>query len=618
MLIDLRKLDEELQKNGYPVAKHRIQQFSVPEMTAYDFFERNSRLFSGSNCFDFMFNKIKFDEVREKIDESAKAFSAFGISDRDRIGTLLPNIPETAFIQYGLSKIGAITDHIDPRTNPLVIKEFVRSENLKTLVVVDVLYDYTIKPIERELKYEFGVDKIIVVPTINSIHPLLKAIVNMKQFLSNKKRITSDVLDIYYWDKMIKESKYQFVTKKEYVPNETSLIVHSSGTSSAMPKGIPLTNENLNSIVVKHQISDIDFQPGMRFLHILPYFAAYGSVNSAHLALNLGMELIEIPEFKFENFGMLLLKYKPNIVLGVPNWWKLLTKDPRMQNKDLSFLKIAVAGGDSINSKEEAEINDFFKKHGANCVLTKGHGMSELSGCGSFTFDGSNNLGGMGEPFPTDRYVLLDSNGHIIPFSGERQSGEAYIYSPTATPGIIDGRSIVTIKYIAGFPFIETKDFISLNSDMTMNFEERIDRTFTRFDGYKVRPSNIESVIESFDEVQECMVVEYEDDENMGKMPIAHIVLKKDLSREEKYELIKKIINEKMLKATNFTSRDIPKKWKFRQSIPQTLMSKNDYRSLIAEGLSGEEYTCSIRESNLQIENINITMPEEPIKLKLK
>lgn len=618
MLIDLRKLDEELTKYGYPAAKHRIQQFDVPEMTAYEFFERNSRLFSGSNCFEFMFNKIKFDEARERISSAAKAFSALGISDRDRVGTLLPNIPETAFIQYGLSKIGAITDHIDPRTNPLIIKEFVKRENLKTLVVVDVLYDYTIKPIEKDLKDELGIEKIVVVPSINSIHPLLKAIVNLKQFIANKKRVTSDTLDIYYWDEMIKNSRYQLTTTKEYTPNETSLIVHSSGTSSAMPKAIPLTNENLNSIVVKHQISDIEFQPGMRFLHILPYFAAYGCVNSAHLALNLGMELIEIPEFKFEDFGMLLLKYKPNIVLGVPNWWKLLTKDPRMQNKDLSFLKIAVAGGDSINSKEELEINEFFKKHGAQCVLTKGHGMSELSGCGSFTFDGSNNLGGMGEPFPTDRYVLFDSNGHIMPFTSEKNSGEAFIYSPTATPGIIDGHSIVSIKYIAGFPFIETKDYITLNSDMTMNFEERIDRTFTRFDGYKVRPSNIESVIESFDEVQECMVVEYEDDENMGKMPIAHIVLKEDLSKEEKYDLIKRIVNERMIESTNFTSRDIPKKWRFRQSIPQTLMSKSDYRGLIAEGLTGEEYTVSIRESNLQIEDISISMPEEPMKLKLK
>ena len=114
------------------------------------------------------------------------------------------------------------------------------------------------------------------------------------------------------------------------------------------------------------------------------------------------------------------------------------------------------------------------------------------------------------------------------------------------------------------------------------------------------------------------MVVEYEDYENMGKMPIAHIVLKNDLSKEEKYNLIKRIVNEKMIESTDFTSRDIPKKWKFRQNIPQTLMSKRDYRGLIAEGLTGEEYTCTIKESNLQIEDISISMPEEPMKLKLK
>lgn len=611
MNIDLRPLDKVLAEYGYPTNKYSVTEFEVPAMTAYDFFVRNCDKFSNQKCFDFMFNHIKYYQVKEKIADAAKALAALGIEDRDRVATLLPNIPETAYIQYGLCKLGAITDHIDPRTNHNVLLEFVKSEHVKSVVVLDVLYDYTIKPIEQQLK-DLGIKDIVIVPSINSIHPALKAIINLKQYIEKKERIQSGVLNIHYWNDLINDSKYQIVYPKIYVPNEISVIVHSSGTSSAFPKAIPLTNENMNSIVLKHHISNLDLQPGKRFLHILPYFAAYGSINSAHLAMNLGMELIEVPEFNFENFGPLLLKYKPNIVLGVPNWWKMLTKDPRMQNADLSFLEIAVAGGDSITKKDEEEINDFFTKHKARCQLTKGHGMSEIGGCGTFTFEGYNNLAGLGTTFPTDRYVLFDKDGNLMPIKGDQTQGEAYIYSPSATNGIIDNKTIVEKKFIAGFPFIRTKDIIRINSDGTLEFSERTDRTFTRYDGYKVRPSNIEKVIESEETVQQCMVVEYEDFEVFGKMPIAHVVLNRELTTKEKIELINKIIDSKMLNSPNFTSRDIPKKWRFRESLPQTKMFKNDYRELIAEGLTGEEFTVSILESNLKIEDLKIMPPEEP------
>ena len=617
MKVNLKPLDEELEKYGYKTNVYSVQEFEIPSMTAYDYFIRNCEIFSNKKCFDFVFNSIIYSEVKERISDAAKALASLGIKDRTRVATLLPNIPETAYIQYGLCKIGGITDHIDPRTNPNILIEFIKSEQIKEIIVLDVLYKYTIAPIENQLK-ELGIQNVVVVPSINSIHPALKAIVNIKDFLSGKERIKSKNLNIHYWDEMLRNSKYQIIYPKIYVPNETSVIVHSSGTSSALPKAIPLTNENMNSIVLKHQMSNLDLKPGKRFLHILPYFAAYGSINSAHLAMNLGMELIEVPEFNFENFGPLLLKYKPNIVLGVPNWWKMLTKDPRMSDADLSFLEIAVAGGDSITQKDEEEINVFFKKHNAKCVLTKGHGMSEIGGCGTFTFEKYNNLAGLGTPFPTDRYVLYDKDGRLMPLSSEKTEGEAYIYSPSATNGVFDGKTIIEKKYIAEFPFIRTKDIIIINNDNTLDFSERTDRTFTRYDGYKVRPSNIEKVIEENENVQQCMVVEYDDDENFGKMPIVHLVLNKFLTAKEKEQLINEIVSKKMINASNMTTRDIPKKWRFRTELPQTKMSKNDYRALIEEGLTGEEYTVIIHESNLKLEGVEITSPEEPRKKVLK
>ena len=45
------------------------------------------------------------------------------------------------------------------------------------------------------------------------------------------------------------------------------------------------------------KLIDLGLDRGMRFLHVLPYFAAYGAVNSEHLGSCYGMEMLEIPLF---------------------------------------------------------------------------------------------------------------------------------------------------------------------------------------------------------------------------------------------------------------------------------------------------------------------------------
>lgn len=622
MKINFKDLEDYLNRFGYPYNDNMDYDFfEIPELTAYEYLVNNAKQYEDADSMTYFGRKIKYSELVEEIDRTANAMKGIGQSDGDRIATLIPNIPEATYMQYGTSKIGAVPSNIDPRTSGKMMLNYIKNEKIKNIVVVDVMYETAIRSIERELKEEYGIDKIIVVPAINSLSKPLKALMQVKNILNKSEPIKSEILDIIYWDDMINNTKYEHATDVGYSPNKYATIQHSSGTSKGLPKSIPLTNENINSFVEKMKpVFYGKYEPGTKMLNILPYFASYGAINVSHQALNLGFTLQHIPEFKFEDFGYLIAKNKSELVMGTPTWFYLATKDKRIKKNDLSNLKMAMSGGDSIDEKTLREINEFLLSKGAKCTLTNGHGMSELGGSGCYQFPGHVNGTGVGIPSPYDKYIILDKNKNIVPMSDNGVTGCTWIYSPSATSGSFDDNQFAETTDINGFRFINSKDTMLILPNNEITYIEREDRTFARFDGHKIVPYDIEKKFTANPLIKQCMVVPYDDEQINGKMPIAYIVSTIELSSAEKEVLVNEIVNT-MLESDDINNRDIPRKICFLDSLPINGMSKNDYKKLERRALDGSEYTINLAETNLSAGKLSVIPPslEENAKtLKLE
>ncbi len=608
MKVDFKLLEDYLAQFGYP--KSGIESFEIPDLTSYEYLMKNIQSYSDVDAMTFFGRKIKYNELAENIDKTADAMKGIGMSDGDRIATLLPNIPEVTYMQYGTSKIGSVPSNIDPRTSSKMMLNYIKNEKIKNIVIVDVMYESAIRPIEHELKEQFGIDKIIIVPATNSLPNMLKGLVMIKNKAHKKEKIKSDVLDIIYWDDMISETRFEHATNVGFIPNKEAVIQHSSGTTKGLPKSIPLTNENINSFVEKHRPTIFSELPyGTKMLNVLPYFASYGAINTSHLGLNFGLTLQQIPEFKFEDFGYIAVKQKSEILIGTPNWFDLASKDPRIKKDSLKYVKMAISGGDSIDEKTKKNVDDFLRFHGAKCDLTNGHGMSELSGSGSYQFPNHKNGTGVGIPFPFDKYIILDEQGNIIPLENRGTKGCTWIYTPSATSGIFQNHQFAETKYINGFRFLNSKDTMLITPNYEISFIEREDRAFARFDGHKIVPADIECKFTSNELIKQCMVVPYLDEIINGKMPIAYVVPTKELSDEEKDNLVTRIV-EKMIESEDTNNRDIPRKICFISEMPTNAMSKNDFRTLTDRILDGSEYTINIRETNLTLEGIEIIPPK--------
>ena len=102
-------------------------------------------------------------------------------------------------------------------------------------------------------------------------------------------------------------------------------------------------------------------------------------------------------------------------------------------------------------------------------------------------------------------------------------------------------------------------------------------------------------------------------------MPICHIVLNdNNISEEEKVEVVRDIVYNQIIANPTMSSRQIPSKFKVRETMPITKNGKVDFNSLKNEGLDGNEINVDVSETNLTVDHIDIYKDKKNIKVKRK
>ena len=547
---------------------------------------------------------------------------------------------------------------MDIMANAQKVLEVIKYERAKYIVALDKCYLAMLKPIEKELK-ELGIENIVIISASDSMnlsgkidylkdalkYNELKNIRNnnlsvkkLKSYevlyarMSNmqkeekllKEAIESSILKVSRYSDLIRECRYtSYITDTD--AETITYIGHTSGTSGARPK--PITASNKNGISTLQQLikGNVSFTKGDNALHVLPYFAPFGAYDNYLLNIASCANNIDVPEFEINEFGYLIKKYHPNIIMGTPAWLAALPDYSYLTNEDLSCIHTIIYGGDSLSPQDEERVNKWLKQHGSSAEVEKGHGMSEFLGCGSYAQDEYNQLGSIGIPLPNTIYSIVDPNveDKLVPLKfeegKERLEGELVVSSDAVTRGILHGDIIVPRYEMDGRSYIRTRDLVQMDKNGVFYHEARKDRSFTRFDGYKIKPYEIESIIEKNDKVKYAKLVEYFDDRQRGIMPMCHLVLKNnDISEEEKIEVIKDIVYNNIIGDSTMSSRQIPAKFKIRESMPLTKNSKVDFNALKNEPLDGSEINVDVSETNLTVDHIEIYKDTKKSKTRIK
>ncbi len=571
----------EIFKKYYSSEALKLQ---APTKTLYEYIMETAKMNQNVRALNYFDREISYRELSKNIDSTADAFTAMGVEKGDIVTLLMPTTPEAIYSLYALNKIGVIAHFVDPRIPSGMIKETINEAESKLIVIIDLCHP----KVERIID-ETSVDKVISVSSADSLPFVLNVGYKAKEKISYIKKTSQPVPKNYIkWHDFIKKGKLVESKQVPFEENQTAVIVRTGGTTG-VPKGVMLSNENINSVALEYKFCGIKNEPGQVFLDIMPPFLAYGLVAGIHMPLSLNMTNVLVPQFEPAKFDKLLLKYKPAHFMGVPTHYEPLLKSKKLEGKDLSFLISPGAGGDTTNIELEKKINGFLVEHGCNTMLAKGFGMTELSSAAFVCIRNEcNELGSVGVPLSMIEVEIRDPDTNEI-INEVGKVGEWYISGPTVMQGYLKNEEEnEKVFYIdeTGKKWIKTGDLGYVDENGLFYHVARSKRMIVRPDGHNVFPSTIENVLATHPAVKECAVVGVDCDENQqGKLPKAVVVLN-DEFKEFEPEILEEL---KKLCQGALPERDVAYYYEFIDKIPFTPAGKVDYVALEKTGISGAQ-----------------------------
>lgn len=544
--------------------------FDLGSMTIYDYLYECNKNHMDNVALNYFGRKITFKELFANIDLTANSFINHGVKKGDIVTISMPNTPEAVYMFYALSKIGAISNMVDPRTSSEGIEEYIKEAESKLLVVIDVAYD-KIKHTKKTTK----VEKIITVSPADSLPFGLNLGYKAKEFIENlskKEKSTIKNDDRILWKDFFENGKNIETNLIGEIPkgSDAVVIVHTGGTTG-FPKGVLLSNDNINAVACQSVLTGIDMQREHNWLDIMPPFIAYGVGMGLHLPLTIGMETILIPQFDPKKFDELLLKHKPIHMVGVPSYWGTIINSKKLKNKDLSYIIAPTVGGDAMDTTLERESNEFLKNHGCKYKITKGYGMTEVTGGVAGTVEDNNEIGSIGIPFVKTTISIFDpETGKEM---GYNENGEVCITGPNVMIGYFKNdnatRNMLKV-HEDGNIWVHSGDIGYMTENGNIFIVGRMKNMIIRYDGFKVFPSLIENVILEHPAVDSCKVVGMADVEHsQGKLPCAFIILKPEYYDNGKIEKELSLLCESKL-----PEYAQPRGYKFKSEFPLTPIGK--------------------------------------------
>jgi len=308
--------------------------------------------------------------------------------------------------------------------------------------------------------------------------------------------------------------------------NRPALILYTSGTTGK-PKGVVLTHENIQAQIIS-LVTAWEWGESDRILHVLPLHHIHGIINVLLCALWAGAECYMLPKFDPELVWNRICDGDLSLFMAVPTIYvKLITAwekaSPQRQyqiSKSSAQLRLMVSGSAALPvrvlEKWQAITGHF---------LLERYGMTEIGMALSNPLWGDRMAGSVGTPLPNVEVRLVRE---IVREKAE-SAGEIQVKGTGVFKEYWQNPEATAKAFTDGW--FHTGD-LAVIEEGNYRILGRISVDIIKTGGYKVSALEIEEVLRSHPEIQECAVVGV-DDAEWGERVCAAIVLKSGLKSTE-------------------------------------------------------------------------------------
>jgi long-chain acyl-CoA synthetase len=357
--------------------------------------------------------------------------------------------------------------------------------------------------------------------------------------------------------------------------HDAAAILFSGGTTDT-PKGIVLSNRNLIAEGMQAAVWG-GMHEDDSILAILPIFHGFGlgvCVNAAFMA---GGRSILVPAFSAEVVAKLLRTKRPNLLVGVPTLFDALARDPSLARADLSCLRAAFSGADTLPKPVKERFEALVAERGGRVRLLEGYGLTEaVTAIMAMPVD-EYREGSIGVPFPDmlAKICRPDTEEEVPP--GEE--GEICVSGPAVMLGYLDDAAATarTLRAHAdGRTWLHTGDLGRMDGDGFFYFTARLKRLI-KSSGFNVYPAQVEGVLYRHPLVAEACVAGVPDPAQVERVKAFVVLRDPGKAGPATEQALIEHCRAHLIKWS------CPREVEFRTELPRTRVGKIDYKALVRD-----------------------------------
>ncbi|MGV7223772.1 MAG: class I adenylate-forming enzyme family protein [Nitrospinales bacterium] len=500
---------------------------NYPEQPVFKFLDHTSDRVPNRLAIIFGGMELTFSELRNLADRFATALVSLGLKKSDKVAIHLPNCPQFAIAYYGILKVGAVFTPLSPLLAPKEIVYQLNDADARVLVSLDLIY-----PSIAEIITETNVKHVITTsiadcynPVIQPLKPLSKIAVpdtmDMADLLQNNEPdvpvveidVFNDLAHLAYTGGTTGLSKGVMLTHYNVVANACQYANWFSGAQIEMQDGVPIAVFPPGVDPITDRITAKDRETA---LVVVPWFHAMGTVGYLNNPVFGGSTMVVYPRFEPQEFLDGIQKYSATALGGAPQLFIPLINLPDFKKYDLSGVKLVSSGAAPLAMSVLEQMLSAFSG-----VVCEAYGMTEctMGATANPPERTAIRQGSVGIPvFDTECKVVDLGTGQDLP-PGEL--GEICIKGPQVMQGYWNKPEETGRVLKEGW--LHSGDIGYMDDDGYFYITDR-EKDMIIYKGYNVYPRELEEVIFSHPDVEQCAVVG-KPNLDVGESPVAFVQL---------------------------------------------------------------------------------------------
>jgi len=408
--------------------------------------------------------ELSYGELDQRSARLATLLREKGIEAGDRVGVMLPNVPDFPVAYYGVLRAGAVVVPMNVLLKRREIAFYLEDSGAKLLLA---WHGFAAEA--RDGAADAGAEMIEVEPA------------SFASMLAEHEP-TPGLVDT--------------------AEDDTAVILYTSGTTGK-PKGAELTHMNLFRNADVSSRTTCEIAAGDVVLGALPLFHSFGQTVGMNASLKVGACLTLVPKFDPGEALATMQRDKVTHFYGVPTMFGALLHHPERESYDTSSLRTCITGGASMPVEV---LRGFEEAMGA--VVLEGYGLSETSpvACSNHP-DDERKAGSIGTPIEGVEMRVVDEADNEV---AQGEVGEIVIRGHNIMKGYWQ-RPDATEEAMRGGWF-HSGDMARIDEDGCFFIVDRKKDMIIR-GGYNVYPREVEEVLYEHPKIREAAVVGIAHDE---------------------------------------------------------------------------------------------------------